>query len=175
MTTVPSTDSAWTVADTSVIAPLHVARWNTPDGEIVVIPPHWVAIPLRAGRTSVRVTLAPSPSDTMPSSTPVSRTLSRDIVVTLPIARVEMSPRPDTMHVGERVDIRVRVLDRAGHVLDGAPARLRVRGDAYEEWYDAAEPVPLVFGAPGRRMLIASFGAHADTAVVIVVEAPGSE
>ena len=47
----------------------------------------------RLGRTTVRVRLGPSASDTMPSSRPLARALGREVNVTLPIARLELMAR----------------------------------------------------------------------------------
>ena len=167
-------DTGWTVDDTTIVQ-LHPAAGDSSKFSVsFLLPLHPIATPKRAGRTTVHVTVAPSPTDTMPSRTPIPRVLERDIVVTPPIARVEISPRPDTVRVGEQVDVRVRVVDQAGQVVDGAPARLRVTGGEYDLVRDAAERVPLVFDSPGRRTIVASFGGHADTVVVDVTKAPDS-
>ena len=104
----------------------------------------------------------------MPFREPPARTLQRPVVVTNPAARVEISARADTIRLGEPLDLRVRVLDRDGQAIDGAPVQVRYEdgGSAYVTTSTGA--LRLELQRPGTRPIVASFGKMADTVRVTV-------
>ncbi|HKG95640.1 MAG TPA: hypothetical protein VKA84_27265 [Gemmatimonadaceae bacterium] len=159
-------DSGWSVTDSTVVAlrnppePPRLGRSGTGSSAPA---PVAAAVALRPGRTELRVRGLHSPADTMPSRTPVPRELRRRVVVTPPVGRVRIAPLPDSVYVGDTVDVRVRVTDRAGRPIEGAPAGLLVTGGSMNRFWTAAGPVRFVPTAPGRLRLIASFASFADT------------
>ena len=104
----------------------------------------------------------------MPFREPPARTLERPVVVTNPAAHVEISSRPDTVKVGEPLDLRVRVLDREGQAIDGAPVQVGYEdgGSAYVTTSTGA--LRLELRRPGPHSIVASFGKMADTIRVMV-------
>jgi hypothetical protein len=104
----------------------------------------------------------------MPVREPPEHELEGEIVVTLPIARVRIQPRLDTIRVGAIVNLRAIVTDVAGSVLEGAPALVHAIEDEGRTIYPVG-PGDFAFTAPGRRTLIASFGGRTDSLSVIVV------
>lgn len=166
-------DSGWTVEDPSVVAldapPIDTAARRLRGPNVVGVR----LVARRPGRTTVSVRGLHSPLDTMPSRTSPASALSRPVVVTPPIGRVEIEPLPDTVQVGARIPVRARVLDRAGAPLEGLPVTLLERGGPYGRVHALSRDATLTFdGAPGRRTLIASFAGRADTAYVHVVARP---
>lgn len=163
------TDSGWTIVD-SRIARVYVPKPDTRTDVIVIVGtsrPYVKA--LRPGRTVLRVRGLRSPSDTAPSSEPPERQLEREVIVTPPIERVEITPRPDTMRVDEIVRLRVRVLDRGGREVAGLPWRLEVLDGPDRSIRLGPEMAPTAFTAPGRIRIAASLGGHADTVTVTVI------
>ena len=120
------------------------------------------------GRTTIRVRLPASAADTMPFREPPARTLERPVVVTNPAARVEITARADTVRLGEPLDLRVRVLDRDGQAIDGAPVQVRYEDGGSACVTTSTGALRLELQRPGTRPIVASFGKMADTVRVTV-------
>jgi hypothetical protein len=163
-------DSGWRISDTNVASLIDEPPPRR--GQIVIRPAVGqaaaFAVAHRLGRATVRVAGLRSEIDTMPVREPAARALDGEIVVTLPIARVHIQPRLDTIRVGAIVNFRAIVTDVAGNVLDGAPVVVRAIEDDGRTSYPVG-PRDFDFRAPGRRTLIASFGGRTDSLSVIVV------
>ena len=171
----PSFESAitWSVDDTSVVSTrVVVPDTLSPDSSIVYFT-FSRARPLmlrgrKLGRTMVRAELEASESDTVPSRTPPSRSLSREVNVIPRVARIELTVPRRTIRAGEEVELRVRVVDRLGHRL-AVPVDLEHAGNG-TVMGESRERVPYIFSA-GRATVIARFGPMADTLVLGVLPA----
>jgi hypothetical protein len=167
-------DSGWTIADPS-IARLQLAKPNSSDTVFILGgAPRYVKA-LRPGRTTMRVRGIHSPSDTAPSSKPPERELAREIIVTPPIERVEIAPRPDTVRVGEIITLHVRALDHEGRDFAGLPWQLEVLDGENRGIHIGPEAVSLGFTVPGRARIAARLGIHTDTITVTAIATPGAE
>jgi hypothetical protein len=161
-----SSPVAWSVGD-SAIAGVRVAdRSGAPTAlerarSIVVTG-------RRVGRTTVRAELPPSASDTMPSREPPLRTLIRDVVVSVPAERVELTPPSDTIRVGTAVEFRARALDRSGRAINGAPIEVQFVSQHAVMSAGSDGRVPFTFSSAGAQTIVASFGGKADTLTVTV-------
>lgn len=141
--------SAWGVADSSVVAIRAV-----PQPSINLVS-QAVLVGRKPGRTVLRVD-----------------SLSREIVVTPPIARVTLVPPPGSIAVGQVVEFGVRMLDLLGNPVEGVPmVWKRDTGVSFREHHGPA-PLRVAFEASGPRMVIASFASRADTLVVNVMPKP---
>jgi len=159
------TPGLWTVDD-SLVARLRRVK---PDaGAFGSASPSLYLVARARGRTTVRVRLPESPADTMPFQEPPARTLERPVVVTNPAARVEISAHPDTIKLGEPLDLRVRVRDREGQAIEGAPVQVRYEdgGSAYVT--TATGALRLELRRPGPHPIVATFGKMVDTVRVTV-------
>jgi hypothetical protein len=158
---------AWSVDDSSVAR----LRRVKPDRVVAAFGPSASSLYLVAGargRTTVRVRLPESPTDTMPFREPPPRTLERPVVVTNPAARVEFSSRPDTIKVGDPLDLRVRVLDREGQAIDGAPVQVSYEDGRSAYVTTSTGALRLELRGTGPHSIVASFGKMADTVRVTV-------
>lgn len=163
-------DSGWTVLDTTV-AQAHSlpARPTNANRLIVERSPAVTLVGLRPGRTRLRVTGLHGASDSIPTNRPPPRSLEQAIVVTVPVDRVRMSPRPEVIRLDDTMKVVARVFDRNGKEIAGAPVAISLReagGENTQIW----EPFRRRFTKPGKKTLIATFGRHADTLTVIVVD-----
>lgn len=169
-------DSGWTIDDPRV-ARVQSAGRDARDAELLAMSgrPHRYVTALRPGRTTLRVRGVHGPSDTAASRQPPQRKLEREIIVTPPVGRVEIVPRPDTVRVREPFTLRVRVVDRAGNEIAGVPATLESLDGDGRYVRDASGPVQMILTSPGRTRLVARLGVHTDTLTVTVVapESPG--
>jgi hypothetical protein len=120
------------------------------------------------GATKVRVRLPASAVDTMPVREPPPRVLERVVVVTNPAARLEISPRPDTVKAGQALELRVMVFDRDGQAIDGAPVQVRYEDGGSAYLMTATGTLRLELKGSGSRSIVASFGRLADTLRVTV-------
>ncbi len=159
------TASGWFVGDSSITA-LHGVSQGA-----ALRPSEALLVARRPGRTMLRVDGLTGPSDTTPSRTPPERSITRDVLVTVPIERVKISPRPDSVIVGSTVQFGVQAVDRAGQVIEGAPVVSRFDNGRYSRVYVGPAPFRASFETPGRSTIVASLGTRADTVVVIVVPA----
>jgi hypothetical protein len=166
----PLTASDWHVGDSTIVQMRavadtgHALRGFGRSPAAAVIARH-------TGRTRLRVLGLTGPSDTLPSSRPVPRELEVTVIVTPPVARVELAPRVQVAKVGEQVELRVRAFDAGGRVIAGAPVQVRVEGGGYTRVMSAPHLYPVQFDAPGRYTITASFGGRSDTLVVDVAPA----
>jgi hypothetical protein len=161
-------DSGWTVDDSTIVRLRRVPVDSTH-------PLWWPTTRLvgrRPGRTIVRVHGMHGAGDSMPSRRPPPRTTERAVIVTPPIARVELVTRPDTVRVGERVELRARAVDRAGGVHDDLPIELQVHSDRLAFRHQSPGPTGYAFDAPGLALLVARIGGRADSVRIVVVDAP---
>ena len=153
--------------------------WRSSDASVVALEPvqgpgvSMMIHALRPGKSTVTVEGLHGPSDDLPRSTRV-RTLSRNIVVTPRLARVEITPRPATIVAGSHVQFAARAIDETGAVVPGADVSLYVIYDTPVQYggfdgkrYDLAERADLT--TPGHRRFIARFLTFADTLDLQVV------
>ena len=166
------TSGEWSVDDSALV---RIRRPSVDSGAnrgVFSFPtPAMYLVGVTRGRTTIRVRLPASPVDTMPFREPPPRVLERVVVVTNPAARVEISARSDTVKVGEVLELRVRVVDRDGRSIDGAPVEVRYEDGGSAHLTTATDTLRLE--VPGSRSIVASFGKLADTLRVIVRERPG--
>jgi hypothetical protein len=163
-------DSGWTILDSAIARLQPVQRDSTGNIEILIRGNERKYVKaLRPGRTVLRVRGLHGPSDTAASSTPPARQIEREIIVAPPIDRVEIVPRPDSVHVLETFTLGVRVLDRDGREVNGLPWQLEVLDGEDRGIRIGPEPQSIMFSAPGRRRISARLGPHSDTLSVMVV------
>jgi hypothetical protein len=162
-------DSLWVLDDTSIAGLRGVARSShvLDFGSSSIL-----LVGRRPGRTTLRIALPPQASDSAPSRSPPERLLARDVVVTRPLMRVELFPRPASQQVGETVRLRVRVIDDQGRAYENPPARVTVIGGKYPFTQVATSPVNVTLDSVGTRTVVASFGSLADTLTLRAVPAP---
>jgi hypothetical protein len=162
-------DSGWAVDDTSIVR-LRPPRASTGAAEdILHRTPRPAVVGLRPGRSTVQVRGLHAASDTMPSREPVASALQRELIVTSAIGRVEVLPHIDTVRVGERVEFRARVTDRAGQTIDGLPVEWRLQNSAYSQIGEEQTPRSITFDTRGTQTIVARVGSRSDSLVVIVV------
>ena len=120
-------------------------------------------VALRPGKTRVRAVGVHTFADSVASNTPLDSIMEREVLVTRRIGRLIISPRTSTMVARDSTWFAVKVLDRAGRGIDGAPTDLLwgVVGRMYRS--TAIKPVSVRFDEPGRYQIIAVLGSHADT------------
>ena len=162
-------DSLWVLDDTSLAGLRGIAR--SPD-VIVFGSPSIQLVGRRPGRTTLRITLPPQGSDSAPSRSPPERLLTRDIVVTRPLMRIELLPRPQSLHVDETIQLRVRAIDDQGRTYENPPARVTVHGSKQRYFQVATSPVNVRLDSVGTRTVVARFGSLADTLTLRIVPAP---
>ena len=175
LVSVAAPSGVWSVDDTTVAhlamaAPrvdLRLARLDP-----LTALPRMHVVGRTKGRTTLRVRLPVTPSDAMPAQKPPPRVLEREVVVSARAVRVELTPRPDTVHVGETVSLRVRVLDEGGNPLAGASVGVmheaRPGSNVHTTTTDVVE---VTFAEAGPRTIVAKFGALSDTVRLTVVGA----
>jgi hypothetical protein len=173
----PSFDSAivWSVDDSSTVGTRVVVPDSiSPDSSIIYInlsrARSLMVKGRRLGHTTLRAALDPSESDTLPSRTPPSRSLAREVYVIPPVTRLELSAPSRAVRAGEVVTLRVRVLDRSGRRL-AVPVDLLFVGEM-GMMAVTDERVPHAFPNAGPAMVIARFGKKADTLALNVQPAP---
>ena len=110
--------------------------------------------------------------DTSVASLRVIARLTRDILVTRPLVRIALSPRPDGVPVGETIQLRVRAIDDQGHAYENAPARITVNGGRERYIHVGTSPIDLALDAAGTRTVVARVGSLADTLTLRVAPAP---
>lgn len=150
--------TTWTIDDSSVVglrSSVRTALDAFPQTRAVVTA-------RRLGRTTVRASLGPSPSDTMPSSRPPSRRVERAIQVSPPVGRVELASPADTLHSGESYHIGVRVFDLTGRLIRGAPVQGRL-GTEFASTADSTGRLFFYFQSAGKQTIVATFGGKTDT------------
>lgn len=164
----------WSVIDPS-IARVHpsVTRPGTA-GRLLLIPRErvWTIVAQRPGRTRVRASGVHTLADSVASRIPVDSIVEREVLVTPPIGRMLISPRPTRMIAGDSTVFTVRVLDRSGRPIRGAPVELLWGTATWREARMATVPVNVSFREAGRFMIVAGLGEHADTLHVEVAAPP---
>jgi len=158
----------WSSDDSSLV---HLRRPPAPSpaaGVFSSSSPAMYLIALARGRTTIRVRLPESAVDTMPFREPPPRTLERVVVVTNPAVRVEISPRPDTIKLGEPLELRIRVFDRDGRVIDGAPVHVVYADGSGNYGTVTTGELRLELKNAGPHSVVATFGKLADTLRVAV-------
>jgi hypothetical protein len=120
-------------------------------------------VALRPGRTKVRAVGVHTFADSVASDPPLDSIIEREVLVTPPIGRLRISPRPATMVARDSTWFSVYVLDRAGRRIEGAPVDIfwGVTGRGYGS--TAIKPVSIRFDDPGHYKIVAAVGSHADT------------
>jgi hypothetical protein len=172
----PRTWGTWSSSDTTV-AHLHrttgkIDDWRlSRDSDRVM-----TLVALKSGRTTIRASGVHDPADLEPSRIPVDSIVTGEVVVTPRVGRLVISPRPTTMRAGELQSFSVRVVDRAGRVIEGTPVQLRWGKRATEgetarmgfrrlnaqKTRPATNGVALRFDQPGRYEIIAGLGVIGD-------------
>jgi hypothetical protein len=162
-------DSLWTLDDTSIAGLRADVRsridLGLDDGSVRLVG-------RRPGRTMLRIALPPQVSDTVPSSSPPERVLTREVVVTRAIRRIEFVPHPDSLRIDETIELRVRVIDDRGREYENPPAHVAVNDGNRSYVTSAMAPLHLGFESPGTRTIVVRFGALSDTLTLRVVRAP---
>lgn len=158
-------DSGWSVADTAV------ARVLVGDRSVFPVMSYAVTlVGMRPGRTVVRVDGLHGSDDTA-LSRPPPRALEAEVVVTEPIARVEIAVSDSVVAAGSRVSVRVRVVDVRGREVVGAPVRVRVEGGSSTLALTVVGAAVLRIEGPGDTVLRASYGGReAEVRVRVVRE-----
>lgn len=156
--------SGWSVADTSVVR-LRVVRRDSVGRRRRRWDADAYIVARQAGRTTIHVRGIHGPSDTALARQPPERELEREIVVTRPIARLEIAPRIGTVQVGEQRAFRVAAIDAEGHLIEYVPADLQVAGGSHP-WHSRTYPQSVIFETPGTWVLSASFAGRKDTLTV---------
>jgi hypothetical protein len=118
---------------------------------------------LRPGRTKVRTDGVHTLADSVASISPLDSILERDVIVTPPIGRFRITPRPATMVAGDSAWFAVEVLDRRGRSVRGAPVDLLWGVVGSYSVSSAPNPVRVIFDKPGLYRFVATLGTHADT------------
>jgi len=163
----------WSVSDSS-IATLHRSTRTRADSyaQLGYDPgPTMILVAARPGRLKVRATGVHTPADTMPSGTPLDSILEREVIVTRPVARVMISPRPRSMIAGSPMAFTARVLDRAGRTIEGP--FIDLKWDTNVSATSPSKPVTVTFTQPGRHWVAASLGTYTDS-VMVDVRPPAS-
>jgi hypothetical protein len=158
-------DGNWTVVDTTVVR-LHPPQADTMSFEQTT---RTMVVARRVGRTTLRVDLSATPSDTLPSSTPPARTLTREIRVAPRIARIALQPEQRTANVDDAVYIRVRAYDKSGRRIRGAPVQVTATPDKSVAFADSTGDALFTFPTAGTRTFVARAGAVADSVTVNIV------
>ena len=162
------TGTAWSVDDTAVVR-LRVVSPSDSRRSFEMPSPEAYLVARARGRTRVRATIPPSPSDTMPSREPPPRTLEREVVVISRAVRLATGSRPDTIRVGDTLSLRPQVFDADGVAIDGAPIELRYSDGDVNRLLTTTDTARIAFEHAGQRTIVARFGILTDTVRVSVV------
>ena len=158
------TASGWTSSDSSAVALTSSSSKEHPVAVMLVA--------LRPGRSTIAAHGLRGASDDLPRSRPV-RTLTKQIVVTNRLARVEISPRPTTIVAGSAFPLTARAIDINGAAVAEVPVNFYVIYDIPEQYGWDGKRYGLAANAdltkPGRLRFIARFAKLADTLDVRVV------
>jgi hypothetical protein len=127
---------------------------------------------VKSGRTELRAVGVHTLGDSATLHRPLDSIVTRSVLVTPPISRLEIFPRPATMVTGERRAFVVLALDRSGQPIVGTPVELFWGTRDGHSAALATEPVVVNFDRPGRHEIIGKLGAHADTVRLDVAGPP---
>ena len=177
------TDSGWTVLDPRIAQLLkpspgmESARETASGGTDVVVagfgPPRMYIKALRPGSTTIRVRGVHGRDDAVFDSSLPSGVLESEVVVTRPPHRLEITPRPDTLRVGQNLLARVRVYDATGEFSERVPVQLVCTG-CTDSYYDGTHPSHIWSNEPGGMTIVARLNGLADTLSVVVVDSVAS-
>ena len=165
----PVSDSLWALDDTSIAGLSTIVRSSR---VLTFGSPSIRLVGRRPGHTTLRIALPPLSTDSAPSSSPPERLLAREVVVTRPLTRLELSPRPHSLRVDEAIQLRVRAIDDEGRAYENPPARVTVNGGKQPYIQMGTSPVHATFDSAGTRTVVARFGSLADTLTLRIVPAP---
>jgi hypothetical protein len=164
-------DSGWSIADSRIARlqhPVRLADSMSLDG--FYGPTRYFLKAVRPGRTVVRARGVTGSLDAAVQWRGPAGVVEREILVTPPVARLQIVSAPDTVRVHEPFVIRAHALDKAGSVLEGVPIVFlpEPSEDRTQYVYGSAVPVRLFRGGPSR--IIARLREFADTVTVMVVD-----
>jgi hypothetical protein len=125
---------------------------------------------VRPGRTTIRVHGVHAPSDTVPSRTPPEHELARDVIVTLPLARIRITPRPALAVAGQVFYLGARVFDASGRAVAEYPVLYDVQGERGARGARSESVISLDLRRPGPTRIVARVPGLADTLIVNVVD-----
>ena len=162
-------DSGWTVDNSSIARLLRPAD-DAPRTDWKSLGVRFYLKAVRPGRTTIRVRGVHAPSDTVPSRTPPERELARDVIVTLPLARIRITPRPDVVVAGRMFFLGTRVFDVNGHAVAEYPVRYDVEGERGARGARSESAISLDLRRRGKTRIVASVPGLADTLVVTIVD-----
>lgn len=169
-------DSGWSVDD-SLVAVVRDTRAESAKsrgfGHIVAASrqPTVGVVGRRPGRTMVRVRGIGSMLDTVPAATPPARELAVEVVVTRPVARLQVIEPVGPVPAGEQVQLRARALDVHGAEVADAPVRWVVVQGRYPIGLSGTTPRH-AFADAAPAHAIVQLGALADTARIEVRARP---
>jgi hypothetical protein len=184
------TDSGWVVLDPRIAQLLKPLPGTPPlpqqpdaDGYVAVVddygPPRMYVKALRPGTTTIRLRGVHGLRDAALESEVTPGVLERDVVVIRPPHRLEITPRPDTLRVGQYLPARVRVYDAMGEYTERVPVQLLCMGCAgiypagglpSSSYYFGDQPTRLSSNEPGRMVIVARLEGVADTLSLVVVD-----
>jgi plastocyanin len=156
-------DSGYVVADTDLAIAHRLNVDLNGQGTSVRI------VGLKSGRTRVTAVGIVGAADTAAGNASAPRAVSRDLVVTAPVARVTFEPSADSIEVGETVDIQSHAFDESGSEIEGAPIVVLVESGSSLFQMFSGHAGKLRFPRAGAQRVFARFGGKADTLVVHVV------
>ena len=125
---------------------------------------------VRPGRTTLRVHGVHSAADSAVSSQAPARELERGVTVTLPLSRIAITPRPDTVVSGKPLSLQAIVRDTTGQPIGDVPVTFNVEGLGYSVGTSSLTQTPIEVRGRGRRRIVAKAGSLSDTLFVTVVD-----
>jgi hypothetical protein len=171
-------DSGWVVLDPRVAQLIEPASGVAPGREprsrkeYVVVeygPPRMYAKALRPGTTTIRVRGVHGQLDAALDSDFPPGVIESDLIVTRAPRRLRITPRPDTVRVGQSLPLRVLLYDATGESTDRIPVQLGCTGCS-GSFYDGVRPAHIRPDTPGRMTIVASLDGLADTLSIIVAD-----
>jgi hypothetical protein len=163
--------ASWNTDDSSIAAPRAHSPPSGIQGWLDPGPALYVA-GRRPGRTRLHIDLPPSALDTAPSRAPPQRALLLDVVVTPPVGRFAIAPRPGTVQLGDTIEFRLDAADSTGAPLTNLPAELRVISPIDQRLGTFDGLTSVTFDRAGSWRIVAKLGSHVDTVIVAVSSVP---
>jgi hypothetical protein len=164
------TDSGWTILDPRLAQLLPPPPGADPFPERLTDGPPRVDVKaLRPGATRIRIRGVHGRLDAAIESALPPGVIEREIVVTRPPVRLEITPRPDTLRVGQYLWARVRVYDAMGESTDRVPVELVCIG-CIGSYYDGVRLSHIWSTEPGRMTVVARLNGLSDTLSLVVVD-----
>jgi hypothetical protein len=165
-------DSAWAVEDSTIV---RVRRVDTREpgssrrGGFRVAGPQARVVALRPGETTVRAVGLHGQADTVAARTRPSRVVGRKVVVIPPVKAVRFVERPQLVRIGDTLRVSAKAFDAADREVLGVPISIRVT-DAHDDNTFVRSPLATTFATPGTRRIVATFGHHTDTLMVVAFD-----